>query len=100
MRFAGRLLDPEAEYPGGADPYDRCVVRACRAAGRVYGFRVPADFQEPHTPRLGRRDVVDDKRGSAIAADVPEFLAGGHPEAADVDRSQVRVITESDRLDL
>jgi hypothetical protein len=84
VRFTGRLLDAEAEHPGGVNPdYGAAGV----PLDHRYCLSPAADFQEPHPPRVGGHDVVDDQRGLAVPADVAELLAGRQVEVKPVKRA-------------
>jgi hypothetical protein len=73
-------------------------LRPADPPGAGIAWAVPL-ISRKRAPRVGRGDVVDHKRGPAVAADVAELLARGHVEAGHVDRAQPWVVAEADRLD-
>jgi hypothetical protein len=73
----------------------RLVVRVARLGDRL---GVAPDLEEADAPRVGRVDVVDDETGPTVGGDVPELAATGHVVATDVDRPQLLVDPEADRI--
>lgn len=82
------------------DPDDlrrQVAGRVTRAGG---GLRAAPDLQEVR-PLHGRRgDLVDHKGHPRVGADVAVLGGAGHVHPGDVDRAQIRVVSEPDRLDL
>jgi len=84
----------------GMYPDQRLIGQARGSAGIRCRLGGAPDLQEAHASRAGRGDVIDHKRGPAAAAEVAELLARGHVETSHVDRAQLGVVAEADRLDL
>lgn len=100
-REAGTVrVDVERDDPARVDPDDLRRQVACRVLRADGGLCPAPDLQEVRPLHSRRGHLVNHERHVRVGADIAVLGAGAHLVPGQVDRAQVRVVREPQRLDL
>ncbi len=94
------ILNPETDDLFWVDANQRPVASVAWLRCCLNRLPMPTNFYAPHTPRIGRGEVIDDERHSTVVVHIPELLAVGHVDPGNVEATGLRVEGVTDRAHL